>query len=149
MHFYRSIGICWLVLICFTGCNGQTKAGEDWLKVCPAEQFCFRYPPELKQSPQLIIDSIAGLYTSEDLQLSYDFGAYSSNFSELTSPDIQDITVDGREGKVFISGKIMALHIPAVSSQLRFSMQLLFRDDIDPKLGRKIFESVKFTPVQQ
>ena len=149
MPFFRITAVFLLTLISVVGCNGQAKANGDWLKVCPADQFCFSYPAQLQKVPRQIIDSIEGFYSSESLQLSYDFGAYSSNFSELTNPSVQSITVDGRQGEVFTSGNIMALHIPVVRGQVRFSMQLQFIGDIDQELGQKIFDSVKFIPAQQ
>ena len=137
-----------LVLTFVSGCNGQSKASDNWLKVCPAEQFCFSYPATMQANSQQMIDSIAGSYSNESLQLSYDFGMYSSNHSELPSSDIQEVSIEGRQGNVVVSGNIMALHIPVVRQQVKLSLELRFTGEIDRALGQKIFESITFVPQQ-
>jgi hypothetical protein len=118
--------------------------------LCPAQQFCFQHPPELRSVPQQIIDSTAGRLQSDTLELDFDLGLYSSDFSSLPEPIIKAIIIDNLKGDILISGHVIALRIaevkpiPAMNNSIKFALQLTFSGPADEELALKIFNSIKF-----
>jgi len=145
-HHARSLLLVLAFALGGGGCKERTEAADGWIQVCPAQQFCFRHPPDLILNPQQVIDSEAGRYQSERLQLSYDLGMYSTNFAELSNPDVADKIIDGLAGEVLIAGNVMALRIHSVRDRVRFAMHLEFSGKVDAALGQRIFDSVHFLP---
>lgn len=133
-----------LVLALAASGTGAGEAGAEWPRVCPADLFCFKHPPELRPITRQAIDSIAGGYQSEKLRLNYDLGFYSSDFLELKKPLVKPIQVDGRPAELLIAGNVMALRVPSVSGRVRFAMHLQFTGEINQALGRRIFDSIEF-----
>jgi hypothetical protein len=118
---------------------------EQWLELCPSNQFCFTHPKSLIPADVQSIDSIAGQLNSNNITLTYDLGRYSSQFKELTNATSEPVIIDGQHGKLLIQDKKMAITVPTVSGKARFSMLIEFKDTIDYTLGRKILKSIKFT----
>ena len=116
----------------------------DWSKSCPNNRFCFEHPQTLIDSKLPVIDSIAGEYRDEQMQLIYDMGWYASQFDELPDALIEPIIIDGKQGEILITDNVMALRIPQIDGKIRFSMMLTFTDKVNVKVGRRIFISLKF-----
>jgi hypothetical protein len=121
---------------------------EKWLELCPSNQFCFTHPKSLIPADVQSIDSIAGQLNSNSMTLTYDLGWYSSQFKELTSATSKPIIIDGHHGKLLLQDKKMALTIPTVSGNIRFSMLIEFKNAVDLAQGQKILRSIKFTLVK-
>ena len=92
----------------------------------------------------VIIDSIAGQLDSDNINLTYDLGQYSSTFSELTLASTEAIVIDGYHGKLLIQERKMALSVPNISGKIGFAMLINFKNNVELAQGRRIFESVKF-----
>ncbi len=134
-----------LSLFYIANSNGKVNHHkEPWLELCPHNQFCFKYPKSLKPDNVLSIDSIAGQLNSDNMTLSYDLGRYSSQFDEFTQVTSEPIIIDGLHGKLFLGKNKIALAIPQVQGEIRFSMLIEFKNNIEEKQGRKIFKSITF-----
>jgi hypothetical protein len=91
-----------------------------------------------------MIDSLAGQLENEHLTLYYDLGLYSSTFTELTSAVKKPVVVNGHKGTILIVKNKMALTIPHVSDNMRFSMLIEFKGSLQREKGERIFNSIKF-----
>lgn len=136
-----------LLYIAYSNSKGNQKL-EQWLELCPSDQFCFTHPKSLIPTDLQSIDSIAGQLNDSNITLTYDLGWYSSQFKELTNAVSEPIIIDGHHGKLLLQDKKMALTIPSVSGKVRFSMLIEFKNSVDLAQGQKIFKSIKFTLMQ-
>ncbi len=132
-----------LFYISFSNSNDQPPP-TDWLEFCPYQQLCFQRPTDLMPGEVVIIDSIAGQLDSDNINLTYDLGQYSSTFSELTLASTEAIVIDGYHGKLLIQERKMALSVPNISGKIGFAMLINFKNNVELAQGRRIFESVKF-----
>ena len=127
-----------LSLLFISSANSHsTKQVDNWLEFCPNIQLCFDRPTSLKPTNVQMIDSLAGQLENEHLTLYYDLGLYSSTFTELTSAVKKPVVVNGHKDK-------MALTIPHVSDNMRFSMLIEFKGSLQREKGERIFNSIKF-----
>lgn len=136
-----------LLYIAYSNSKDNQKL-EQWLELCPRDQFCFTHPKSLIPADLQSIDSIAGQLNDSNITLTYDLGWYSSQFKELTNAVSEPIIIDGHHGKLLLQDKKMALTIPSVSGKVRFSMLIEFKNSVDLAQGQKIFKSIKFTLMQ-
>jgi len=141
----------WLLVFGMNSGAALAAAGQPgWVRECPGEAFCFSRPATLVLQPAQVIDSLAARYRDASLDLSFDFGLYSSSFSDLAHPLPEAISIDGRPAHMLSSGKDIALVVPTVHEgqrmKVKFSMLLRFQDRAQPELARRIFHSVEFKP---
>jgi hypothetical protein len=134
-----------LSLLFISSANSHsTKQVDNWLEFCPNIQLCFDRPTSLQPADVQMIDSLAGQLENEHLTLYYDLGLYSSTFTELTSAVKKPVVVNGHKGTILIVKNKMALTIPHVSDNMRFSMLIEFKGSLQREKGERIFNSIKF-----
>ncbi len=140
-----SLLACSLVLLFMsTSPSAAEQDQQKWLESCPNSHLCFEHPENLIPVKVQIIDSNAGQYHNDSLTLTYDLGWYASQFSEMSSAAIEPVTIDGHCARILIQDSRMALSVPKISGQIRFSMLLEFKDKLQLEQGRRIFNSIKF-----
>ena len=146
MKYYLSV----FIILALLGCDISAASDNDWTRLCPAQQFCFEHPPELRPISQQVIDSTVGRLQSDLLEVDYDLGLYSSNFSFLPEPNISAIIVDNLKADILISGQVIALRIaqvkpiPAMNNNIKFALQLRFVGTPNLDLALKMFHSIEF-----
>lgn len=118
---------------------------DNWLELCPHNQFCFQHPKSLLATKVLAIDSITGQLSNKHMTLTYDLGRYASQFNELTHASIETITIDGHQARLLKYNKKIALSIVNIQIRQRFSMLIEFKNNVDYIQAQKIFESIRFT----
>ena len=140
-----------LLVALMVGASGDdsARAQEDWVRACPGDRFCFSRPPELREVPGQVIDSLAGRYRSETLILTYDFGVYAMTFDELRDAALHEMTIDGRSAQMLTTDDVMALRVPEVQGRIGFAMLLEFTGGVSAEVGRRVFESIEFLPANQ
>ena len=124
---------------------------DTWLQTCPAQHFCFSHPADWQPKQLRMVDSTAGIMQGENVQLSYDYGIYSDNFSALPDAKRQALVIDGFAAELITSPGQLALyigkveHIKVMNADMALSMMLTFSGEVDRNLAEQVFKSVRFT----
>ncbi len=139
------LACCLALLFASASRSEVAQKQQKWLESCPNSHLCFQHPEDLTPVKVQIIDSNAGQYRSENLTLTYDLGWYASQFNEMTKAAVEPVKIDGHPASILIQANRMALHVPKVSGQIRFSMLIEFKDKLQLEQGHRIFNSIKFS----
>jgi hypothetical protein len=77
--------------------------GDDWQTI-DAGDFSFRLPPGVEDQEAQGIDSLVGQYDGAGLSVSYDYGGYTNDLSEVAATGTtEDIQVSGLAGRLITS----------------------------------------------
>ncbi len=143
--------------------GGQTRGDEEgttlgtWKEIAPAGKFTMRAPPDLEEAPARGTDSIAGVYRSPTIHVSYDWGWYASPVAAVGKPELRRsrTSIDGHEAVIVtyrsptedaVLPYVAAVHFPDVDGEGgKIKLTLLARcaSAEDQTTARRMFESVR------
>lgn len=130
------------------GCGSARDQGvpQDWQVIEVAGAFTFAVPPGVRESDEQGIDSVVGIWRDERIEIVYDYGWYSSPLTEFDAQVTQahDGLLDGRTARFIETPQLIAVHVPVVSGQSRFTLVVRFAEAADRDLGKAVIASVRF-----
>ncbi len=140
------------MIICISGLvSGCTVASsqeipEGWRLIEFDGAFSFTAPESVRAQEQQIVDSLAGTLSDERIEILYDYGWYSSPLTEYDDQLVSssDGNLDGRPAKFIETESLVAVHVPTVFDQTRFTMIVQFNRPEDRELGRSVIATVRF-----
>lgn len=120
---------------------------EGWVTVAIGQAFCLSLPPTLRRRPMRSKDSLSGEFESAELQLMFDYGAYSSPLTEFASlqPQVEAIAVDGHEAKLVVLPGMTAVHVPAAGARQRLTVIIRYGDPATQPRARRIVQAIRFS----
>ena len=139
-----------ILLVLLTAC--ATRPESAWHRY-DAGSFSFLIPPDLKKTDAHGIDSYASEFKSPNMELSFDYGFYSSNFREWPdSTSFEVATIDGRPAKI---GSISEgfhrrfsyctmVSFRDIKPTVHLSMFASCKTPQDSLIAKRIFYSIKF-----
>jgi hypothetical protein len=140
----------------------ETPKGWKLVKTC---QFSFLLPQDMRDVTESPIDSCLAAFEKKDIQISLDYGWYSSPAGQAEWDKefkTSKITINGRSAQLitFIIDTsklktdrpvVTKIHIITDSSNKdwpRMTTSLLFtisaKENVDPDIVKRIYESIKF-----
>lgn len=129
----------------------EANVEDTWRKI-ENDSFSFSIPPSFRQTAKHGIDSFVEEYVSDGIDLEFDYGPYSNNFSDWPQDTkFEKLKIDGynaRIGKVaheFRNGFPYStqVHID-LGGSWALSMAATCKSEKDVALARKIFETITF-----
>lgn len=143
------------ILVKVTGEDQQTTIESEyvkpatWITVNVRGLFSFDAPPSATEEPVQGIDSLVGKYRIGDIELGYDYGAYSSTLGEFSGEAgyaRRSVTVDGWPADlVTTDAGNMGIAFPKVPSGAKLTLHARYKKPESRGTVEKIFLSVKFT----
>ena len=119
-----------------------------WTTVDVRGHFSIDLPPSAEETPVQGIDSLVGKYRIGDIELTYDYGAYSSTLEEFSAYDgyaRTEVTVDGWPAVlVTTNAGNMGLVFPKVPSGAKLTLHASYAGPESGDIAKKILLSVKF-----
>lgn len=119
-----------------------------WMTVDVRGHFSMDLPPRAEEVPVQGIDSLVGKYRIGDIELTYDYGAYSSTLEELSRHDgysRTEVVVDGCIADlVATSTGDLGLAFPKVPSGPRLTLHAHYTEPESEDIVRKVLLSVSF-----
>ena len=127
---------------------GEQATPEGWNTVDVRGLFSFDVPPSAEEDPVQGIDSLVGKYRIGDIELMYDYGAYSSTLEEFNSDDgyaRRTVSVDGWTADLVATnaGK-MGIAFPRVPSGAKLTLYARYTEPESKDIVEKILFSVRF-----
>jgi len=169
-RFAQVIAYCTLTLpVFYSGCadSNPSKHGKniseekpfehfgnipdkDWKTIRIGQAFSFRAPPQLNEKPTQGKDSLAGMYSSPDLDLTFDLGWYSDPLSHenLANFTTKQVTIDGIRARIVTFGKNVGIHFPRIDETsnppTKLTMTITQKSSAAREVALKIFNSIRF-----
>jgi hypothetical protein len=146
-----------IALVLLSGCAFQTKTAENidrpengWKRI-QNYAFSFSIPSTLKKTDARGIDSFVEEYTSDEIEISFDYGLYSNNFFDWPpETKFEKVKVDGRPAKIGTKKNQLGKRF-AYSTQVyikmgdgALSMFASCKSEKEVALARRIFETILF-----
>ena len=133
--------------VCGCGTASEQAVLGDWQDIEVAGAFSFAVPPGVRESDEQGIDSMVGIWRDERIEAVYDYGWYSSPLTEFNAQvtHAHDGVLDGRTARFIETPQLVAVHVPVVSGQLRFTLVVRFAEAADRDLAEAVIASVRFS----
>jgi hypothetical protein len=124
----------------------EANAEDTWKKI-ENDYFSFSIPPSFKQTARGGIDSFGEEYVSDGIDLLFDYGPDSNDFSDWQrDTKFENLKINGADAR--ISTMAYGFHKGApYSTQVRFYGLTMFaacKSEKEVALARKIFETIAF-----
>jgi hypothetical protein len=120
---------------------------EDTWKKIENDSFSFSLPPSFKKTATHGINSFVEEYVSDDIDLIFDYGPYSNDFSDWPKETtFENLKIDGQVAKIGTVAHEFHKGFP-YSTQVHFvglSMYAACKSDKEVALARKIFKTIVF-----
>jgi hypothetical protein len=126
----------------------EANVTDTWKKI-ENDSFSFSVPPSFKQTATHGIDSFVEEYVSDDIDLDFDYGAYSNDFRDWPKDtNFENLKIDGEVARIGTVAHEFHKGFP-YSTQVHFkfgtlSMFAACKSEKDVALARKIFETIAF-----
>jgi hypothetical protein len=121
---------------------------EGWTTIDVRGLFSFDVPPNAKEDPVQGIDSLVGRYRIGDIELGYDYGAYSSPLEEFSSEAgyaRNTVEVDGWPADlVTTDAGNMGIAFPKVPSGAKLTLHARYVKPESKDTVEKILLSITF-----
>lgn len=143
-----------LLILCVSGC--ATTKSIEW-QTYDAGPFSFSMPADMSKTPFQGIDSYAGEFKNHEMDLKFDYGMYSNDFSDWPATTTYEmVSIDG------MPAKIGTTRLWFHGDFFRYAAQVSFMNGSEPKSGcflavfimckspddfvqaKRIFHSIKF-----
>lgn len=130
------------------GCEQSPHAAEDdqWRTLSIGAGVTFEVPSAVREIEGEAIDSLAGELADDRIEISYDYGWYSSPLAGLEKVAItsREGELDGRPARFMRTESVSAVHVPLVEGQMRFTLVVSYRAPAHLALAERIIGSVRF-----
>ena len=124
----------------------EANVEDTWRKI-ENDSFSFSVPPSFRQTAVHGIDSFLEEYVSDGIDLVFDYGPYSNNFSDWPKDTkVEKLKIDGVDATIAAEAHEFRTGFP-YSTQVHFDYLSMFaacKSEKEVTLARKIFETIKF-----
>jgi hypothetical protein len=134
-----------LTLALMPGCDSSVAppvVPPAWQTINVGRAFTFRAPPDVQTVPVQGIDSLVGQYTSDTLEIGYDYGMYSDTMDRDGFAS-RSVTVDGKSARLVTRADLVGIHFPSVGDKTRLTITVRGKGG-DPKIAETILQSIDF-----
>ncbi len=120
----------------------------NWIAVAGRRPFTFNAPPGIVEKPVQGEDSLVGMWQLDDIELSFDYGMYSSTLDEFSSYrgySRQDVILDGSFAElVQTDDGHMGIVFPRVPAGQKLTMYASYTEPESRDTVKKMLLSIQF-----